>query len=231
MVPAFWLPGRPWSLTERLLTAAGVVIGLGALGYGLWRGYVGYTKHGLVPACLWPRPYLIIGALALLFTLGYAFSCWRRAHTLWRLAPQGISPASNRPFLPWDEVLGLLVDFTPHRQYLTLITTQGRWRIAPHPSALRHVLPYLEAQLYPRLSARWRTLWAQGKSIPLGRWQAWPDGIQVGHRRIPWRAMQRLYIDQGLLVIELAQRAWRQPVRHVPNASLFVRWLHQEGHT
>ena len=230
-MPIFLLPGRPWNRTEWGCFLLGAATTLGLLVTGLWRGYVGYTRHGLVAARLWPRPYFAFAGLSFLATLIFALPRWQRSRALWRLGPRGVAFGERAPFLPWEQIQGLLVDFTPRRQRLILLTTQGSRRIEPDPNALAQALPYLEAQLYPRLSARWRATWKGGQPIPLGSWQAWPGGMQIGRQRIPWTKIQRLGIAQGSLVIELPQRTWRQPVKHVPNAALFIRWLHQEGHT
>ncbi|HID83764.1 MAG TPA: hypothetical protein EYP54_01350 [Anaerolineales bacterium] len=224
------IPGRPWSLGERLFAGTGVLWTLGTAGYGLWRAYFGYTKYGPAAAALWPRPYLLASALGALLTLAYAFPRWRRARALWRLTPQGISPGPRQPIIPWKEVQGLVTDFAPHHQRLHLLTAKGRWQITPVPQAIRQALSYLQVQLYPHLAARWRQTWEQGQAIPLGRWLAWPNGMQIGRRHIPWQEMQRLHLAQGHLVIELAHRSFRQPVHRVPNAALFIRWLYQEGH-
>ncbi len=229
-MPFHLLSGKPLTLTERLTALAGAGGSLAAQGYGLWLAYLGYTHHGPVAAQYWPRPYLVLGLLLALLTLLYLVPRWRRQRRQWVLTSQGVAFTPKGPRIPWEQIQGMIVALTPSHGQITLLTAARRWRLDAHPEALRQALPYLEARLYPLWAARWRARWQQGQGIALGPWQVTPAGIQTQGQFLPWSAIRRLGIRQGRLVIELEQRAVTIPVARVPNAVLFVRWLHQEGH-
>ncbi len=225
---SFVLYGQPLTPTERGLTLTGAGLGVGLGLYGLWRAYWGYTHHGPTAALYWPRPYLLLSVVLLGATLAYFFPRWKRARQRWVLSAQGVHLPRRK--VAWDEIEGLVTDFTPRRRRLVLLTTQGTLRIEPDPEVVPSALAYLEARLYPSLAVRWRNAWRQGRAIPCGPWQISPTGIRVGRRWVPWAAVRQIGLRQGRLVIELKHRTLALPVRRAPNAALLVRWLHQEGH-
>lgn len=220
----------------------GLLIMFGLLGYGLWRGYYGYTRFGSVAAYTWSRPWLLAAA-----AISFILAIWllirkRQSDQYIGIYQNGlrfrIGRRKNEPWR-WNEIAGLTVR-SEENHFLGLpILTRNRLVIYPNVGKplrvddriqdLDQLTEQIKAQFYPYLSKALRTQFYEDHWVHFGPIAIHRQALRVRNKMIPWKQVENIGVERGKMVIEVdGDRPIRISTVKIPNLEVCLNII-QEG--
>jgi hypothetical protein len=213
------------------------------LAYGLWRGYYGYTRYGMVAAIGWSRPWLAFGAAAGLLGLIWLLLRWRASRRFVALHEDGIhvhlGGRYNR-WLPWEDLEGVTVADT--RRHLLGLTTNrqrvvafypksgGQFRLDDRFQQIDRLLHGLKTLYFPRLQPELGRAFRGGRSLRFGPVEISRGRLALQGKDIPWETVQNIRLESGsLLITRTAGRPLRVPAHRIPNLEVLLHILREGG--
>ena len=233
---------------------AGIVLVLFPLAYGLYRGFFGFNRYGIVAAIEWGKPwFLIAGGIAVLLIV-FIVAQWIFTQKEIILFEKGLILRSNgfSQTLAMDEITGISTDVVasssqPDNQgeirrvsiYAHLgrqIRLNGR---AANPYGIQNLpelTTRLKSTLYPKLLPKFHNQLLSGEKVQFGKISIQKDYlITPFKKKTLWTELQHVTIQSGYLVVELKnlQSSRRNPIQErypisrVPNLELLLELIRE----
>lgn len=225
---------------------------LAPLGYGLQRSDYAYAQYGPVAADFWGRPWFALAALAaIIFALLLLYRLLLR-RTYVAIHQEGLHlhlrPFHNRS-IRFNQIAGIATAILQDR-FLGL-ALHTAYQAVLYPNVGRPIrlneslaeLPELSAcikeRLYAQLKPRLHANLAAGQWLYFGPLSIQAQGIRLPRRwprrsgpTIPWKALERITVQSGYLMVELNHHARSGrlkpiPVSHIPNLEILLDLLQQ----
>jgi hypothetical protein len=213
-----------------------------SLAYSIWLIYSAYTRFGPAAALDWPRPWLAMAVLLLLFLAILLM------HSLylsgWRVFvyDRGLG-IRRRPFkpvrIPWTQMSGIAFEFSQDRLLdmrlrstakATIYPTVGKpFRLDSRLPRLPALVDHIEANLFPLLWLPYTDSLRAGQWLYFGRLAVSKEFLRLGKKQYPWEKVDRLRVEAGRLVIELSGAApIRLAVAQITNLELLLQLVERE---
>ncbi|RPI85934.1 MAG: hypothetical protein EHM41_09740 [Chloroflexi bacterium] len=203
-------PARPLRKSIAVVVlSAGILLFLSILGYGLYRGYYGYTQFGIAAAISWSWNWLLASILTLLIVPVLALPLLTSKPGSISVHKNGLTINNGRymfshshviSLVPWDILAGITVDAisknktssgnkieTSHRA--GLFFTEGNPLYLKEKGSGRWVIPqlpelisHIKAGLYPRLLPAMQTDFSAGSWLRYGPIAVHPLAIRINSR-------------------------------------------------
>lgn len=206
--------GRPLERRDRLTRLwPGLLLTLTLLSIGLWQGYYGYTRYGLVAGERWSRPWFLAAGMALALVVVWGLIRRRRTRWLVALHQKGIRYrlAGRKGVLRWSAIAGLGTRTTREHLFGITLSTCNQLIIFPNVGSplrlddriqdLPSLTQALKAQFYPYLAPLLKQELQGGHWLYFGPLAMHKQGLRLGKQVIPWDQIQQVEVLNGRLVI------------------------------
>ena len=220
----------------------GLLIILLFLGYGVWRGYYGYTNYGSVAAYTWSRPGLLLGAgLSFILAIWLFIRRWQADRYI-ALYENGlrfrIGRQKNVPWR-WSEIGGITVRMEKNHFIGFPMLTRNQLVISPNIGDplrlddriqdLDQLIPLIKEHFYPYLTKALRAQFFGDHWVHFGPVAIHRQALRIRKKMIPWKQVVNIGVREGKLEIEIVDgRPIRIPTVKIPNLEVCLNII-QEG--
>lgn len=187
-----------------------------SVGYGIWRGYYGYSKFGPTAAYAWSWPWLTLAAFCTLLLLLYALKRINIAHKFILLREKSLqihlSPFKDMTFT-WPQISGIAFEIK-QSQFLGFTfrskKTAKIYHHLGHPikfgdelQGLIILIQEIKRRLYPRVWSAIQNDLKKGLWINFGEISLHRESLEIQKVRYPWERVKRVSVKSGSVVVEL----------------------------
>jgi hypothetical protein len=220
----------------------GLIIATILLGYGAWRGYLGYTRFGTVAATVWSRPWLIAGGIVLLVIgLWIFYRKWvaRQFIALYQNGLRFKIHGRKKNLLRWGEIAGITVDTV--QTHLLGMDLSIRYRLKIYPNigkpihinnrfyGLPEFITQLKEQYYPVVSAALRANLRADHWLYFGQVAIHRQAVRLKDRQLSWENVDSINIKQGKLVCKMIKgRSKKLPISKILNIEVLLSIIQEE---
>ncbi len=205
--------------------------------YGILLAGDAYQQHGPALAFIRARSWFVLGTILLVGTMAYFL--YRLMISLQKIEiyQNGLQLKTNflhqRSF-HWSDLSGISSSATKFTIFGKHIRTIPGGKIIPNtgkPILLTnryHDLPKLirivKSYIYPLIWPQVETTFRNGGSNQFGRVSLCQDFLQISNKKIPWEAVNKIWVDSGFLVVELrGDSKERVSISNILNLELLLK--------
>lgn len=221
----------------------GLLAVLVPLAGGLWRAQYAFSHFGPVAAQAWSTPWFILSSFALVVFFLLVTYRLLLARTSVAIHDRGLVlkliPLTTRR-LTWEQLAGVASQAVqekfltrPLRSYheAVLIPSSGRPVHLPRQmERLPELISRIKASLYPRLLPALQAGFESGQWLFFGPAAIQKESLQIRGRKMPWKDVERILVQQGCLVVEFRGEAHPSqsiPLSQIPNVELLLQLIQQ----
>ena len=200
-------------------------------GYGLQRGYYGFTDFGLAAAAAWSIPWLTLALILTIPLIFWLFWRWMKSQRYVSIFSGGVEIGRGtraRHRFGWPEVRGLhyegvqtyLLAFPlPTRHRLGFDLHSGtRISLGSDIDSVEELSVQVKERYYPTVLPAYRSRLKAKKSLAFGPLAIDASSVKWDDRQLTWDQIGGFAVQRGYLVITPKEaKPTRFPVFEVPN--------------
>jgi uncharacterized membrane protein YobD (UPF0266 family) len=210
--------------------------GIVLLGLSLVQKNLAYTSFGPAAVPGWGQGALLqAGILFLIAAVILTTFALRRKYGL-VINKEGLTfyrPVFSEVFVPWMSVRGI----TFSQEQYTMVARQRDHRAVlwleesqkvslkkyAHPNDLPDLVTRIKAELYPQLEMRFRNSLHAGETISFGPVGLNKNGLFWQNQHHPWAKINRVYLEKGVLVVEMpGQKTYQKSIHSISNLEILI---------